>query len=860
MRKLIFLIALSCSFYVVGQNINIPDVRFKNYLISADNLVDSDNDGLTDTDADLNNDGEIDQNEAQQVVYIDLGNTTSSNGAGATHTVSNLEGLQFFSNLEVLYLKDVIATVVPILNSTSLRTLHIKNNSITTIDLSNLTSLASLNLYNTNISSLDLSMNVNLEYLYIGNVPLTSLTGLSGQPLHSLYIEETELTTLQLDNIDDSLFNDQYSYNSHNINDNPFLTSIVITNSVLSHVTVSYNDALNLIDTSNSNIYYLKSFFNNTLNTINITNSSLYGFAAGNNPVLSTINHSNSEFRQIILSYNNIYFLDFENVVNLEDVRIFSNTLRELNLNNNSSLNDIEIVGNFQRLFLQNTEFSHFNLSLSNNNLSRYICVSNDIFNLYLINTEITQQGITNIVVNDYCSFGAGGVTSEINGTLIFDDNNDGCDVMDPSFTNLVLNATDGNVSGFISTNSDGDYIIPVTDGQHTITPNPENPSYWNFSPSNVVVDFPTITSPFTQDFCVTANGTVEDLEVIVVPLEQARPGFDTDYKVIVKNKGNQTASGSVTLDFEEDFMTLGSTNPTASQPATNQLSWSFSNLQPFQMEEYEFTMTINTPTQATNPLNGGDILTFTGTVTGTGTDIMPADNVMVFDQTVVNSYDPNDKTCLEGETIDPAYVGEYVHYMIRFENTGTASAVNIVVKDEIDLTQFDISTLIPLGGSHDYYTRIREGNIVEFIHENINLDFNDATNDGYVLFKIKTLSSLTAGDTFDNTAEIFFDFNFPIITNTETVTVMSTASVGESTDSSIKVYPNPAKSFINLSASNSLESVTIMDINGRTLSQTNFTGNSTDQRVSIENLSSGIYFVTIQSDLGQKVEKLVVE
>ncbi|MEP4428895.1 T9SS type A sorting domain-containing protein, partial [Nonlabens ulvanivorans] len=148
----------------------------------------------------------------------------------------------------------------------------------------------------------------------------------------------------------------------------------------------------------------------------------------------------------------------------------------------------------------------------------------------------------------------------------------------------------------------------------------------------------------------------------------------------------------------------------------------------------------------------------------------------------------------------------------------------------------------------------------VEFVFEDINLDFNDATNDGYVLFKIKTINTLVAGDTFDNTAEIFFDFNFPIITNTETVTVMSTASVGESIDSSIKVYPNPAKSFINLSASNSLESVTIMDINGRTLSQTNFTGNSTDQSVSIENLSSGIYFVTIQSDLGQKVEKLMVE
>ncbi|GAK91183.1 hypothetical protein JCM19297_2628 [Nonlabens ulvanivorans] len=478
------------------------------------------------------------------------------------------------------------------------------------------------------------------------------------------------------------------------------------------------------------------------------------------------------------------------------------------------------------------------------------------------VNNELQQDGITNVVINDYCSFTSGGVTSEINGNLVFDENDDGCDALDPAFDNLVLNATDGNVSGFISTDSDGDYIIPVSDGQHTITPpNPENPTYWNFSPANVVVDFPTQASPFTQDFCVTANGTIEDLEVIVVPLEQARPGFDTDYKLVVKNKGNVTTSGTLTLDFEEDFMTLLTTNPNAGNTPSNQLSWSFSNLQPFQMEEYEFTMTLNTPTQATNPLNGGDILNFTGTVTGTGNDAMPADNVMVFDQTVVNSYDPNDKTCLEGETIDPADVGEYVHYMIRFENTGTASAVNIVVKDEIDLTQFDISTLIPpLGGSHDYFTRVRDNNVVEFIHENINLDFNDATNDGYVLFKIKTLNTLVAGDTFDNTAEIFFDFNFPIITNTETVTVMSTATIGESTDSSISVYPNPATDFINISSSNGLESATIIDVNGRMLSQTSFTGNATSQRVSLENLNSGIYFVTVKSDLGQKVEKLVVE
>ncbi|AGC77770.1 putative repeat protein (TIGR01451 family)/predicted secreted protein (Por secretion system target) [Nonlabens dokdonensis] len=472
-----------------------------------------------------------------------------------------------------------------------------------------------------------------------------------------------------------------------------------------------------------------------------------------------------------------------------------------------------------------------------------------------LANSSLSREGLPNTYVFDYRD-----TYNTIIGSSVLDVDSNGCDVTDPAFSNLFYTLSSSNFNSYAISNQNGTYETLSPNGIFTLTPQPENPTYWNFSPANVVVDFPTQTSPFTQDFCVTANGTIEDLEVFVLPLEQARPGFDTDYKVVIKNKGNQTASGSVTLDFEEDFMTLLSTNPNAGNTPSNQLSWSFSNLQPFQMEEYEFTMTLNTPTQATNPLNGGDTLIFTGTVTGTGIDAMPADNTMVFDQTVVNSYDPNDKTCLEGETIEPSDVGEYVHYMIRFENTGTASAVNVVIKDEIDLTQFDITTLIPLGGSHDYYTRIREGNVVEFIHENINLDFNDATNDGHVLFKIKTLNTLTDGDTFDNTAEIYFDFNFPIVTNTETVTIMTTASIGETTDRSISVYPNPAKDFITVSSVNKLKSATLIDVNGRTLSQTNFTGNTTEQRISLDKLTSGVYFVTIQSDLGKKVEKVIVE
>lgn len=52
-----------------------------------------------------------------------------------------------------------------------------------------------------------------------------------------------------------------------------------------------------------------------------------------------------------------------------------------------------------------------------------------------------------------------------------------------------------------------------------------------------------------------------------------------------------------------------------------------------------------------------------------------------------------------------------------------------------IDATKFDVASLIPLNASHDYTTRII-GNKVEFIFENINLPFEDATNDGYIVSK----------------------------------------------------------------------------------------------------------------------------
>jgi hypothetical protein len=725
--------------------------------------------------------------------------------------------------------------------------------NITTLNFSNQTELKELKLsVISSLNSIDISSNPNLEKLELNRTDLTSLDLSNNLMLNSLAIEENpNFQNLNIFSNTDLIRLRLFLVNLSNVD---FSQNVNLVSLSLLY----FNSDPNLnIDHLNQLQYFSIGGFESIAN-INLTNNLLLNnlWLRGGMPLLNNIDVSSNLLLEQLHLYN-VEMTDLDLTMNplLRRITVDQSNFTSLNLNDKMNITQFNITNNpfLTEIFLKNFTFD-FNV-LSNNPNLNFICT--DPENITLVENLVND---TSVVVNSYCSFNPGGDFKEVTGTINIDTDLNACDINDPVFPRFTLGVTDGTDSGTVTADASGNYYLPVADGQHTITPQPENPTYWNFSPASITVDFPTQSSPFTQDFCVTANGSVEDLEVVIIPLEEARPGFETDYAVQIKNKGNQTASGSLSLLFEDDFMTYGTSDPMASV-VNDELSWPFSNLEPFQSERFTFSMTMNVPNGTAFPLVGGEILNFTATVTGTGTDAMPLDNTMTLQQEVVNSFDPNDKRCLEGKTILPSMVGEYVHYMIRFENTGTASAVNIVVKDEIDTTRFDMSTFVPLGGSHDYYVRtVGDGNTVEFIHENIFLDFDDATNDGFVLFKIKTLPTLVEGDTFSNDAEIFFDFNAPIVTNNETTTVNSTASIGSVEDVSIKVYPNPSNGIVNLSASSSIESVTVIDVQGRQLSRTNFVSRDLVQNIDLSGNGSGIYFLKVQSEVGVSVFKVVVE
>jgi hypothetical protein len=597
---------------------------------------------------------------------------------------------------------------------------------------------------------------------------------------------------------------------------------------------------------------------NSQLTSLNVSGCiSLTNLWIENNLLTSIDISSLTNLAHLYCGNNQLSSLDFTNLQNLEVLFCQNNNLTSLDLSQNTNL---------WALWCNNNQLEYLNLKngyssegyaefFIHNNPLQYVCV--DLVEINFVQQHIDSMALSNTCsVNTYCTFTPGGNFYTIEGNTKLDSNVNGCDVNDFNYPNLKFSITDGTTSGSLISNTSGNYSIPVQAGSYTITPIIENPTYFNISPTSFVANFPTQTSPLMQDFCITANGVHNDVEIVYIHTSPAKSGFATTYSIIYKNKGNQVENGTITLDFNDAVLDFLGSYPISPSQTPNSLVWNYTNLLPYEMRWINLGFDLNASSDIP-ALNIGDVLNYTASITPLTTDEVVSDNTSTLNQTVVASYDPNDKTCIEGTTVGPDMIGQFVHYVIRFENTGTYPAENVVVKDLIDLAKFDVNTLIPLHSSHDFVTRIA-GNKVEFIFEGINLPFDDANNDGYVAFKIKTKSNLVVGDTFSNNANIYFDYNFPIMTNTFTTTIQVLKVKDFEFGTHFTLYPNPVKDVFNL---HSKDNTTINSIEiYNTLGQVVLAVPNAVSIVDVSNLQSGNYLVKVNTDLGVSNTKFIKE
>lgn len=619
---------------------------------------------------------------------------------------------------------------------------------------------------------------------------------------------------------------------------------------------------LNVSQSNISNLTGIESFTNlqflnchaNQLININVIGlTNLQTLYCSYNQLTSLNVSSLTNLKSLEFSLNQLTSIDLSSLTNLQILQCSFNQLTSLDVSSLSNLLYLYCNNNqFITLFLKNGRNEDF--VFYNNPTLQYICA--DEGQLASIQNQIANSGY-NCHVNSYCSFSPGGMFYNIQGSSYYDYNTNGCDTSDIIYPNLKFAITDGIASGtFISDNA-GSYNFPVAGGNHTVTPILENPSYYNVLPVSTTITFPGASNPFLQNYCITPNGQHQDVETWITPLTIARPGFNSRYKIKFKNKGNFTVSGSLDFSFDEDHMDFILAAPAEASQNIGLLSWNYTGLAPFETREIEVEFNLNTPMESL-PLNIGDLIKFQSTIYPLSGDEYQTDNSNFLRQIVVGSYDPNDITCIERPTIDPEMVGKYVHYVIRFENTGTANAENIVVKDEIDPTKFDMNTLIPLSGSAFFITRITNTNQVEFIFENINLPFDDAGNDGYLVFKIKTKPTLVVGDTFSNNANIYFDYNFPIVTNTANTAIQLLGTQDFDFNTMFSLSPVPAKNVLNIAAKETLaiSSINIYNALGQ-LVQANTNPN---EAIDVSGLKTGSYFIKIISDKGMASSKFIKE
>jgi uncharacterized repeat protein (TIGR01451 family) len=135
-------------------------------------------------------------------------------------------------------------------------------------------------------------------------------------------------------------------------------------------------------------------------------------------------------------------------------------------------------------------------------------------------------------------------------------------------------------------------------------------------------------------------------------------------------------------------------------------------------------------------------------------------------------SFNSNEMTATPEGYADPHFVlaGDSIEYRIRFQNTGSVVSEDIVITDLLDTSIFNLNSFQPLYASAPFAVALLDNGALEFTFNDIYLP--DSASDvegsqGFVVFCIELRSTLFPGTVIYNAADISFDQNPALTTNT---------------------------------------------------------------------------------------------
>ncbi|WP_298393877.1 T9SS type A sorting domain-containing protein [Flavobacterium sp.] len=325
------------------------------------------------------------------------------------------------------------------------------------------------------------------------------------------------------------------------------------------------------------------------------------------------------------------------------------------------------------------------------------------------------------------------------------------------------------------------------------------------------------------------------------------------------KNLGVAATDGTVT--FEKPSQTTITAIYQAGAIANSAgFTYNFTNLLPNETRELFVTMSV----PASPIVNLGDLLTASATISAPANDVNLLNNSSSITQIVVNSYDPNDKMESHGEEIPLSQFSpnDDLIYTIRFQNYGTANAIDVRIEDVLD-AQIDPESIRMISASHNYVmTRINNNIVWNFANiQLVPLSLNEELSMGYVQFRVKLYPGFAVGSLIPNTASIYFDSNPAIVTNTFTTEFTAALNNLSFDTSNFTLYPNPTSQFVNIAlntTAETIENVIIYDVLGKIIKEVNSVAKN-NAKVDTSGLSKGIYLVEITTENGLKQNKKLV-
>ncbi|MEL6672665.1 MAG: PKD domain-containing protein [Bacteroidota bacterium] len=354
---------------------------------------------------------------------------------------------------------------------------------------------------------------------------------------------------------------------------------------------------------------------------------------------------------------------------------------------------------------------------------------------------------------------------NQISGT-VYHDLNLNCQ-MDPGEFPVPNTLVMDQLGNGIFTDAAGQYELGVGMGTTTLgvyLP----PGMVSFCPGGgtVTVNFASLGNVQSGlDFSLESDST-QDLAVNVAPLATA---FDTslswfqavNFSYVPLAAKVQAQSDSLLNLVVDTAYPLYDTF----YASTQTYEWDMDTLDPYQAVWHPVPIG---PSSFATP---GDTAWLRYVILPLSSDSAPENNYDSVGIEILASYDPNDKL------VTPRGIGpegfiqakdSLLQYTIRFQNTGTAPATYVQIRDTLPAT-LNPFTLKMLGGSHPYTAKVVDGHILEVTHSNIFLP--DSLSDplgsqGFIAFTVRLHPNLPMGTEIRNRAGIYFDFNAPVITN----------------------------------------------------------------------------------------------